>query len=257
MSTLKQVLAVMIRVADPEEMDVIQDMVSSMVQDKKQMEKGRFRPSTKDLKTSPKSKASTSVGSFEVISESSRQSRKSKAASSNQQANQEVMGRVCFCGMTPQLLTCRKEGPNFMRRFYRCPKPYQHQTQCEYFQWTEDTKAEEYEKLYYQSASMEPAVKSKHAKKKSKAASSTESDTSNGDDLDLARSPGSSPKTPIRQTMCQHEWNRRGTNAYVRMKTCVKCGRQEIQKYKDGMITIKQVDVSSMKKSGRPRAVSP
>eukprot|EP00435_Cladocopium_sp_Y103_P033954 s639_g8.t1 len=261
MSMLKQVLAVMIRVADPEEMDVIQDLVSSMVQDKKQVEKGRHRLCAKDIKDfnqSNKSKASTSLGSFEVISESSRQSRKSKAASSSQQHSQEVMNRMCFCGLTPQLLTCRKEGPNFMRRFYRCPKPYQHQTQCEYFAWTEDTKAEEYEKMYYQNASMDKALKSKSTKKKSRAASSTESNTSDGEDLDLARSPASSsPKTPIRQNMCQHEWNRRGTNAYCKIKTCHRCGRQEILKHKDGTLTVKYVDVSNLKKSGRPRAVSP
>lgn len=45
MPTLKQVLAVMIREADPEEMEVIQDMLTSMVQEKKHMEKGYSRKS--------------------------------------------------------------------------------------------------------------------------------------------------------------------------------------------------------------------
>ena len=75
MSTLKQVLAVMVRVADPEEMEVIQDMVSNMMQDKKQLEKGRLQMSRKESKDSSTSKTTTSLGSFEVISESSRRSK--------------------------------------------------------------------------------------------------------------------------------------------------------------------------------------
>lgn len=252
MATIKQVLAVMIRVADPEEMEVIQDMVNNMVQEKKLLEKGQRHKTNKNVKSSPKSKASTSVGSFEVISEVSPRSRKSKSTSSNQ------MTKMCFCGLTPNLLVCRKEGPNFMRRFYRCPKPYQHQTQCDYFAWTEDTKAEEYEKLYTQSVSMGTPTLQKTTKKKSKQVSETESATSSGDDVDLNRSPTSaSPKTPPRPQRCQHEWNRRGTNAYVKVKTCHLCGLKETFRYKDGAQTTTYVDVSKLKKSGRPRTVSP
>jgi hypothetical protein len=114
MPTLKQVMAVMIREADPEEMEVIQDMVTSMVQEKNQkhMEKGYNRKSNKKVKGSPRSKTSTSVGSFEVISECSPPSRKLRASSSSQ------MAKLCFCGLTPNLLVCLKEGPNFMRKFY-------------------------------------------------------------------------------------------------------------------------------------------
>eukprot|EP00435_Cladocopium_sp_Y103_P039817 s170_g10.t1 len=261
MSTLKQVLAVMIRVADPEEMDVVQDMVNNMVQEKKYMEKGKpLKPS----KMSPgyaQSRASTSVGSFEVISENSSMSRKTKAASSSQSSAVEISQRMCFCGLTPNLLVCRKEGPNFQRKFYRCPKPYQHQAQCDYFAWAESTKAEEYEKMYHhQNASMEMQQKPKSTKKKSKHVSEAEYVTSGDEDSELAQSPvtsSPSPKTPPRPRMCQHEWNRRGTNAYVKMKTCHLCGLQETFRYRDGVKTTTTIDVSNLKKSGRRRAVSP
>eukprot|EP00435_Cladocopium_sp_Y103_P064059 s1080_g25.t1 len=139
MSTLKQVLAVMIRVADPEEMDLVQDMMSNMIQEKKSMEKGQYRKNSKKVQKPPRSKASTSAGSFEVISKSSLQSRRTQAASSFQNPMMDLKHRVCYCGLTPNLLVCRKEGPNF-QRFYRCPTPYQQQAQCDYFAWAESTK---------------------------------------------------------------------------------------------------------------------
>ena len=121
MSMLKQVLAVMIRVADPEEMDVIQDLVNNMVQDQKRAEKGRHRKKDAKIHHSPRSKMSSSMGSFEVITESSKQSHRSRPASSNQYPAQEKM-KTCFCGLTPQLLTCRKEGANFMREILSVPQ---------------------------------------------------------------------------------------------------------------------------------------
>ena len=81
---------------------------------------------------------------------------------------------------------------------------------------------------------------------------------SSGDDLDLAQSRASaSPKTPPRAARCQHQWNRRGTNAYIKMKTCHLCGLQETFRYKDGLKTTNHVDVSKIKKSRRPCASSP
>ena len=50
--------------------------------------------------------------------------------------------------------------------------------------------------------------------------------------------------------MCQHEWNRRGTNAHVRIKTCHRCGIQEVLRYKDNQKTTRYVDVNQLKKSG-------
>lgn len=256
MSTLKSVLAVMMRVADPEDVDMIEDLMSNMIQDKKMSEKGKNKKTSKNAKGSPRSKASTSVGSFEVISEG--MNRSHRAASSSQTPGMSPASRVCFCGLKPNLLVCRMEGPNFMRKFYRCPKPSQHQTQCDYFAWTENTKAEEYEKLYYQDATMDKPQKSKPTKKKSKSVSAADSSTSSGDDLDLAQSPASSsPKTPPRQARCQHEWSRRGSTAYVKMKTCNLCGLRETFRYKDGLKTTSTVDVSEQKKSGRPRNHSP
>lgn len=59
MSILKQVLAMMMRVAEIEEMEVLQDMMEEMIQEKKNMEKG---------KSSKKSHKASSVTSFELIS---------------------------------------------------------------------------------------------------------------------------------------------------------------------------------------------
>jgi hypothetical protein len=71
----------------------------------------------------------------------------------------------------------------------------------------------------------------------------------------VIRSPTRSPPAPPRE--CNHQWNKRGTNAYQKMRTCTQGGLQEITIYKNNQTTQRWVDVTNLKKSGRPRALSP
>lgn len=267
MSILKQVLAMMMRVAEIEEMEVLQDMMEEMIQEKKNMEKG---------KSSKKSHKASSVTSFELISGGSEvswmgnhkshqsKSKDHRASSSNQMASfPDHPDRRCFCGLEPVLLTCRKEGMNFMRRFYRCPKNPNDGNQCQFFQWIEDTKAEEYEKLYAHSASSTKSKKSKNTKKQSESTSESESSDYDRKGKGVKSSPKSHRTNSTRVTSmadlanCEHQWNRRGTNDRQSMRTCHRCGLEEKIRYKDGKLTQRWIDVSTLKKSGRPRAVSP
>ena len=45
---------------------------------------------------------------------------------------------MCFCGKKVKEYVSRVQGPNFLRKFLRCPQPQE--SQCEYFQWTEPRK---------------------------------------------------------------------------------------------------------------------
>eukprot|EP00435_Cladocopium_sp_Y103_P021732 s1406_g5.t1 len=272
MSILKSVLAMMMRVAEIEEVDVFRDLVENMIHEKRAMETGR------SSRKSQRSQKANSVTSFELITEpteaSWKGSRKSHhatkeqrdpgAASSSQTTGYPIPHRrTCYCGMEPVLLTCRKEGLNFMRRFYRCPKEPNSGKQCDFFQWIEMTKAEEYEKLYAQSASTERSKKSKSTKKPSETSSESESSSSDGRDVELKSAPkkstrsGSKKSTTASIPECDHHWNRQGTNPHQSMRTCHKCGLQEKTRYRDGKFTQQWVDVSKLKKPGRPRAVSP
>ena len=70
-------------------------------------------------------------------------------------------------------------------------------------------------------------------------------------------SPRGSTSPPPRPQECHHQWNKRGTNAHIKMKTCTLCGLQEITQRKTDVVTQRWINPSSLKKSGRPRAVSP
>ena len=39
----------------------------------------------------------------------------------------------CYCGMKPVKYTCRKQGLNYLRQFYRCPQEPNSQKQCHFF----------------------------------------------------------------------------------------------------------------------------
>ena len=267
MSILKQVLAMMMRVAEIEEMESIQDLMDSMVQEKKNMEKGN---------SSRKSQKASSLNSFELVSGSSevswtgshkarQSSHKDRGASSSSQTMgyHSPQDRKCFCGLEPALLTCRKEGMNFMRRFYRCPKNPNDGSQCQFFQWIESTKSEEYEKLYAASASSNKSKKSKNTKKRSESTSDSESSECDRKGKVMKDSPKSHRTTSTKVTSmadlanCDHQWNRRGTNDRQSMRTCHRCGLEEKIRYRDGKLTQRWIDVTTLKKSGRPRASSP
>ena len=69
----------------------------------------------------------------------------------------------CYCGMKPVKYTCRKQGLNYLRQFYRCPQEPNSQKQCHFFQWIRENKSEEYERLYATSPSNQ---KQPHTSKK-------------------------------------------------------------------------------------------
>ena len=233
MPTLKQVMAVMIREADPEEMEVIQDMVTSMVQEKKHMEKGYNRKSNKKVKGSPRSKTSTSVGSFEVISECSPPSRKLRASSSTQ------MAKLCFCGLTPNQAVSSADPVRLLRmdgghqgggvREALCPECFYGEVSIAQAH-KEEVKARLRDRL-------------QHFKRR-RLGLSSESGISFP--KDSAKSGQMSARVEPQENQCLHQhedmspmWPSRDL------------------RYKDGLKTTNYVDVSKIKKSGRPRASSP
>ena len=71
------------------------------------------------------------------------------AASSKQHVpNPCLKPDKCYCGLKPVKYTCRKQGINYLRQFYRCQKEPQSLHQCHFFQWIQETKGEEYERMY-------------------------------------------------------------------------------------------------------------
>jgi hypothetical protein len=163
MNLLMRVLAMVMQVAETEEIDTVQDMMSQMIQDKKKQEKGHklshrsMSNLTKSQQGCPKTKSS-SLGSFSVVSAEtldtlmSHQSQDMEypGSSSSKQAMMQTNVKMdkCYCGMKPVKYTCRKQGNNYMHQFYRCPQEPNSQQQCHFFQWIRETKGEEYERIY-------------------------------------------------------------------------------------------------------------
>jgi hypothetical protein len=52
---------------------------------------------------------------------------------SRPRADEFLTAPICSCHLTCRRLICRKEGPNFGREFWRCPRPQTQQ--CEFFMW--------------------------------------------------------------------------------------------------------------------------
>lgn len=145
MNVLMRVLAMMMKVADMEEVDTLQEMMNNMVIEKKRCEKG-MKASCREPPCFPKSKdrrsAKTSTtGSFSVISAENldrlmtQSPRHQGPSSSSQSVRSQSSIDLCYCGLKPVRYTCRKQGPNYMRQFYRCPKEPQSMHQCHYFQY--------------------------------------------------------------------------------------------------------------------------
>lgn len=227
MFILRQILSMMMKVCDAEEMDVMKDMMDNMVTEAKEMEKGRHRRT---------SKSSRSTGSFEWISQASgsstapaksRSSRRDKKVEMNSPTSSPTpsnLQETCYCGLPVVELICRKEGPNFQRKSLRCPRIH-HPNQCEYFMWIESTKAKQYQRMNHDpraedhGASMQHKSKHKGAKKRYETSSSEESSSSEGTHAPGPRQSGAQPSHRAPHQECSHQWNRRGTNAYQRVKT--------------------------------------
>jgi len=272
MFLLKQVLLMMMRVADVEEMEIMQDLMSNMVTEKKQVEKGY---------KSKKKSSKESVESFELISECSTAPSRQKDKGRRSQVSQMSAGtssssvdprsnafhldQSCFCGLMPIQYTCRKEGRNFMRQFLRCPKQPESGSQCKFFQWIEDTKAQEYKRMYHQRATLERSPKHKNTKSMSSRPLEIDSSSSGTEEPVARQSPPAVHK--IRGSKqgghCHHDWNHRGSNAYQKMRTCRLCGLQEVTKFKDQMTVQRWAEPStkpsktSKSKKEPLRSVSP
>lgn len=186
-----------------------------------------------------------------------------RAASSSQQAPPvDPAQDRCCCGLKLIKYTCRKQGVHYIEAILPVPERTLEHPAVQLFPMdSRDKVGEEHE-----STGIEAAAK--HAKEVR--------DTLYVDELSSCKEPeeiyispaqrkvrgshkGShSPQRPHEE--CQHQWSNRGSNAYIKMKMCKKCGYQDVynvQKYKDNTVTRQWVDVTSYKPSGRPRAVSP
>ena len=108
-------------------------------------------------------------------------------------------------------------------------------------QWIEDTKAQEYERMYHQRATLERSPNHKNTKSTSSRPLEIDSSSSGTEEPMVRQSPSSSPKIKgsKRGGHCHHDWNHRGSNAYQKMRTCRLCGLQEVTKFKD-QITVQR-----------------
>ncbi|CAL1172305.1 unnamed protein product, partial [Cladocopium goreaui] len=266
MNVLMRVLAMMMKVADMEEVDTLQEMMNHMVIEKKRHEKG-MKESWMETPCYPKSKdrrsqKTSTTGNFSVISAENldrlmtQSPRHQGPSSSSQSVRSQSSIELCYCGLKPVRYTCRKQGLNYMRQFYRCPKEPQSIHQCHYFQWIQETKGEEYERIYASSQGSRqptgtPVRSRKHYEEGYASYGEPDVDSSPGQSQ-VIRSPTRSPPAPPRE--CNHQWNKRGTNAYQKMRTCMHCGLQEITIYKNNQTTQRWVDVTNLKKSGASMA---
>eukprot|EP00435_Cladocopium_sp_Y103_P038998 s1685_g10.t1 len=121
MYVLSRVLAMMMRVADMEEIDTLQEMMNDMVMAKKKQEKG-MKVSKKESEFVPKprkSSKSSSLGSFSVVSAETLETlgshRSQDQPSSSNQGRRPKDPEIlqCYCGLTPVKYTCRKQGHNY------------------------------------------------------------------------------------------------------------------------------------------------
>ena len=111
----------MMRVANMEEIDSLQEVMANMVVEKKRQEKG-LKPSKNESEYVPKprkSSKSSSTGSFSVISaetldtlmsHSNQDQVQQLPSSSTQVSRVRNLESQCYCGMTPVKYTCRKQG---------------------------------------------------------------------------------------------------------------------------------------------------
>ena len=113
MHVLVRVLAMMMRVANMEEIDSLQEVMANMVVEKKRQEKG-LKPSKKESEyvlKPQKSSKSSSVGSFSVISAEtldtlmshSSQDQIQQLPSSSSQVSRirNLENQLCYCWLTP------------------------------------------------------------------------------------------------------------------------------------------------------------
>ena len=144
------------------------------------------------------------------------------------------MMEMCFCGMTPTEYTCYKQGPNWMRRFLRCPKA--RGAQCQYLVWLEEEKSTGYQQLPPRSSQQSKRACSAREVPIPSSNSSSDSEASfKSDDSSVRGALASAVSRKVEHPAassnqkCNHQWSRRGTNAHVKMKTCKICGLRTSQ----------------------------
>eukprot|EP00438_Fugacium_kawagutii_P018963 Skav204649 [mRNA] locus=scaffold3135:162152:163238:+ [translate_table: standard] len=200
-----------------EEIEEVGSMMQEMSRQRQHLLKQRQKQEQKEKKTKQQvirqqmeqafHQAATdqeSLNSFQMITQASEYSVHSKPKSrtsskhhepSSQSSREIPVSLQCFCGTVPTLHTCRKDGPNWMRQFYRCSRP--RDKQCQYFKWIGTEKsADPVSVSLSQPSSVKsmtnpvdiPVVSSRSSSVTSKISSSEES-------VKLKESPKSKPKT--------------------------------------------------------------
>lgn len=251
-----------------EELENAGAMLQQVAQEKKMEKETRDRKNKKEKKHLRESMekqfrksmgtASSTTGSFVLIPTEKTSSRRSSNKSS-----QEVMDlsgdemSKCYCGTCPTLFTCRQDGPNWMRQFYRCSRP--RGSQCQYFKWIGPDKHTEYENLQNQGKT--PSRKKPQEIPLSPRSSSESSSQSSSSAPSPRNSPSRSPKTPPVKEInwekqgrigngCNHRWSKLGTNAYQERRTCKDCGLKLTHVFKTGELKREMPSSSSSSKQG-------
>jgi hypothetical protein len=168
----------------------------------------RNKPSSK----ATSSRASTSEAWTENIEEPPprRNMRKEKPPSSSA----DESAPTCHCKLPSKLFTARTEGPNWMRRFWRCPKS--RETQCEFFAWLKEGLPEE---VRHAQEARENHFKAKKTYGRTGAAEATVRPPRVDEEKDLEEIQRTFQK------MCKHpKTSKAGSNFFLKIVKCTECG---------------------------------
>ena len=242
---------------DVDTLEGMSDLIETAIHEKKQLKKKHEQQRKEELQEKKKelkqqlrvSTRSSETSSFMVIPDDS-----PKAAEVHSQNltnrkkkqpenSEEDLSQLCYCGMPVRMYISRQAGLNFERRFVRCPKT-PGGNQCHFFQWIEKPKSEQYKDMTSRSedrGNPSPSPVRKTGKNKKKSSKQSSSDNSEGESTQADNRPSSS-SARVPGTSCQHYWNRRGTNAYQKVKTCRLCGEKNVTIFKTGEVRRTWVD---------------
>lgn len=194
----------------------------------------------------------------DVPSQSKSKERRSKTSRDPGTSSTDVSRtQHCFCGTIPTLFTCRKEGPNWMRQFYRCSRP--RNQQCQYFKWIGPAKSEQHLMMQHQDLMHPENIPINSPSNSEKTSSSFSEDNHSSSEESSSPVPppisghkGITKKKEVPKSSsnsvdwervsdmgngCHHDWNRQGTNAHQEKRTCKTCGLIVVHHYKTGEIT--------------------
>jgi len=183
-------------------------------------------------KTKVAASSHESMGSYTMVESVKSKDKKEKKEKKDLVEQDIDLHRKCLCGLTVTEFVCRKEGPNFMRKFLRCPR--ERGRQCDFFMWIEDQKKDQFEAMHHNQSTQ-------HRKPKEIPIPETESSEASSDSETVLKKKNTS--------QCQHDWTGLGSNGHQVRQTCKKCGLRIVTNKKTGEKDTYFVEINQFMKS--------